>query len=302
VVRIPNPADGTVTVGFRILAAEVETFARTTWRTALEYDLAERALLHASFETGFKSGGFFFSNDDQSFQPEYIGALTLGLKSRLLENRLQANVELFDWRYRDQQVSKISVDSRGATNLRTQNVGRAAIRGIATSLEFVPRSNTRLGADLEVLRAVYDLYRYRTPLSAGRPQSGCAVTQASQEFLVDCSGRRSPYSPERTLVFQAAQEIPLRSASLVAQVRPRYQSATLAGLDFLPQQEQPDYWLLDASLMLVSDTHRRSVTLFAQNLTDRTIISNTFVVPFSTFVVGTLRPPRTIGVRVSTRF
>jgi iron complex outermembrane receptor protein len=47
---------------------------------------------------------------------------------------------------------------------------------------------------------------------------------------------------------------------------------------------------------------RYSIGVFGQNLTDQTVMSNTWVMPFSTFAVGTLRPPRTLGLRVSAGF
>ncbi len=295
--------DGTITQGFRILPHDEATFARTTWRSALEYDFASRGLLYASFETGFKSGGFFFSNDADVYQPETVAALTLGMKSRLFGDRVQANVELFNWRYHDQQVSKIGIDSKGASNLRTENIGQATIRGVETSLEFMPFVNTHLWADVEYLRAIYDSYIYQTPPPAA-PVSGCAVTsQGTAGFLINCSGRRSPYAPEWTYGLQGAEVFPLRSgASITARARAHYQSQTLVGLDFIQQEQQPGYWMLDASLTFENRNNRHSVGVFGQNLTNRTVMSNTFVVPFSSFAVGVLRPPRTLGVRVSERF
>ncbi|MGI9140312.1 MAG: TonB-dependent receptor [Gemmatimonadaceae bacterium] len=302
-VSVFNPADGTVTAGFRILADETARFSRTTSRAALEYDLATQSFLYASFETGFKSGGFFFSNDSQVYQPEYVEALTLGWKSRLFGSRLQANVELFDWSYRDQQVNKISVDSRGVTNLRTDNVGQATIRGVETDLEFLPAALTELSASVQYLSATYDSYAYLTPLSSGPPISGCVVTPGPAGFLVDCSGRRSPYAPQTTLSLGAAQRVLVRGGQgFVGRTRVRYQSRTLMGLDFLPEQHQDGYWMVDASLTFASAGDRHTLGVFGQNLTDQTVLSNTFVVPFSTFAVGVLRPPRTVGIRAATRF
>jgi len=269
----------------------------------LEYDLAERTLVYASYETGFKSGGFFFSNDADTYNPEYVKASTLGLKSRLLNDRVQANVELFDWRYHDQQVSTIGIDSHGATNLRTTNVGQATIRGAEVTLEYMPFANTHVSADVERLNATYDSYIYRSPTS---PTSGCVVTPPATGqtgFQVDCSKRRSPYAPSWTEAFQAHQLFPLpRRASLIAEARAHYQSETLVGLDFLSQQQQKSYWMLDASLTLANIGNHHSIAVFGQNLTDRTVISNSIVAPFSTFVVGELRPPRTVGVRVGSSF
>lgn len=225
------------------------------------------------------------------------------MKSRLFDNRVQANVELFDWGYNDQQVSKISVDSRGATNLRTENIGQAMIRGFETSLEYLPHANTHLSAELQYLNAIYDSYSFHT---SQQPLSGCVVTTLKTtppaDYLVDCSGKHSPFAPVWTQALEATQVLPLESASLIVQTRARHQSETLTGLDFLPQQQQPGYWTVDASLTLATADKRHSFGIFGQNLTDRTIMSNTFVVPFSTFTVGVLRPPRALGVRLISRF
>ena len=302
-VPVVDPETGTETRGFRILPDETASFSRTTWRAALEHDLAEQALLYTSFETGFKSGGFFYSNDSQVYRPEYVEAFTLGLKSRLLDNRLQVNVELFDWQYDDQQISKLSVDSFGSTNLRTENIGQATIRGVEVGAEYLPFLNTQLSADVQHLDATYDSYRYLTPLMSGPPVSGCPFMQTPEGFQVDCSGKRSPYAPEWTLALAVEQTFPLAShASLVARTRAHYQSRTLMGLDFLPEQHQAGYWMVDVSLSFATAADRYLVTLFGHNLTDETVVSNTFVVPFSTFTVGSLRPPRTFGLRVGMRF
>jgi iron complex outermembrane receptor protein len=303
VVRSFNPADGTLTIGYRVVADEKETFARPTWRAALEYDLAESAFLYGSYETGFKSGGFFFSSDAKVYRPERLGAFTLGLKSRLFANRLQANVELYDWRYRDQQVSKISIDSRGVPNLRTENIGRATIRGAEADVTHLLLPTTRLSANVQFLHATYDSYTYLTPLSSGPPVSGCSVAQTAEGFQVDCSGNRSPYAPEWTLALGAEQTVSLPGgARLISLARARYQSEAMMGLDFLSLQQQDGYWMVDAAITLRTARGPHSVGVFGQNLTNRTVISNTFVVPFSTFPIGVLRPPRTLGIRVSTGF
>lgn len=291
-----NPADGTLTTGFRVLAEEVATFSRVTWRAALEYDPADHVLLYGSYETGFKSGGFFFSNDSQVYQPERLGAFTVGLKSRLAGNRLQANVELFHWRYTDQQVSKISLDSRGVTNLRVENIGRATIRGVEADLQQVLSPTTRLTGNVQYLDARYDSYTFLTPVT---PVSGCSVDSTMGGFQVDCSGRRAPYAPEWTLALGAERTFLLPgSAGLTARAGVRYQSEALMGLDFLPEQQQDSYATVDASLTLGTSANRYTISVFGQNLTNAAVVSNTFVVPFSTFVVGVLRPPRMVGVRV----
>jgi len=104
-------------------------WSRTTWRAAAEWDLRPQSLAYASVETGFKSGGFYFTHDNPIYNPEKVIAYTLGSKNRFLNNRLQLNAEAFLWQYRDQQISHIVADSTGVVVFATQNVGKATIRG-----------------------------------------------------------------------------------------------------------------------------------------------------------------------------
>ena len=108
----PSPIHSTArSRGFRLLADDTVSFSNWTWRAALDWDVTTRNFLYASYETGFKSGGFFFSSDSKVFQPEHLKAYTLGSKNRLLDDRLQVDVEAFHWRYDDQQISAITQDS-----------------------------------------------------------------------------------------------------------------------------------------------------------------------------------------------
>jgi len=301
-IPVFNPADGTLTVGFAIPANEKESFSQTTWRAALEWDVAERSMLYASYETGFKAGGFFFSNDDQTFQPEYVDAITVGWKNRLFENSVLIDIEGFHWLYDDQQVSAVSVDSGGVTNLRTRNVGEATIKGVEVETQWRPAEHTRLSADVQYLDAVYDDFQYVTPLSAGPPVTGCRRTAGASGFVVDCAGKRPPYAPEWTLNLGAEQAFPLAAGGeFVANIRAHYQSETLTGLDFTPLEYQPGYWSADAAVTFNAPGDAWFISLFGRNITDETVVANTFQPPFGAFVVGSLRPPRIVGVRMGAR-
>ncbi|MBX9747080.1 MAG: TonB-dependent receptor, partial [Hyphomonadaceae bacterium] len=303
VAPVFNPADGTLTTGVAISADETASFSRTTWRAALEWELSPSSLLYASFETGYKSGGFFFSNDDQTYRPEFVEAFTIGWKNRLFDNRVQLDIEVFHWAYDDQQVSHITLDSLGVTNLRTSNAGEATIQGAEIELSWLAPTGTLLSADVQYLDATYDSFVFLTPISSGPPVSGCDVASSGSSFSVDCGGRRAPYSPEWTVNLGAEHSFALDSGSeLTLVARAHYQSETLTGLDFTPLEYQDAYWSVDASLTFTPPDERFSVTLFARNLTDETVVANTFQPPFGNFAVGSLRPPRVIGIRTAARF
>ncbi len=299
-----QPPDGTLERGFRLLGDDVASFSNWNWRAALDWDLSAQNFLYGSYETGFKSGGFFFSSDSQVFQPEHLRAYTLGSKSRLLADRLLVDVEAFHWRYDDQQISTIMQDSRGVTNLGTRNVGDATMNGIEVETAWLVTDATRLHAGAQYLDATYDEFRYVTPPSAVPPLSGCTVSpQGTAGFLVDCSGKRAPYAPEWTVNLAAEHTLQLgNGAQVVAGARVHYQSEILTGLDFTPLQYQDSYVSVGASITYNSNDNKYYVTAYGNNLTDETVVANSFQPPFGSFVVGNLRPPRLYGVRLGARF
>ncbi|HET8690719.1 MAG TPA: TonB-dependent receptor [Steroidobacteraceae bacterium] len=298
-----DPSDGVITVGALIESDEKATFSKWTWRAALEADLDEDRFLYASYDTGFKSGGFFFSNDSQVFRPENLEAFAVGSKNRLQSGRLKLDFELFHWRYEDQQVSTITQDSQGVTNLATRNVGNATMGGMEMDAEWAATELTRLRLGLQYLDATYDDFRYVTPLASGPPLTGCPVTPGAAGFAVDCSGSRAPYAPEWTVNLGAEHAFRLVGGSeLVAGLRLRYQSEMLTGLDFLPPEYQDGYATIGASLAWSSADGRYSVAAYGNNLTDEAVVANSFPPPFGSFVVGTLRPPRLLALRVTARF
>ena len=306
---VPGP-DGTITTASSIdntgANARRASFERVTYRVAADWDITPRNLLYASFETGFKSGGFFFATTGGTFKPERIDAFTLGSKNRFLDNRLQLNVEAFYWRYKDQQISHSGIDSAGIAIFPTENVGRATFKGVEVETRLLPLPNTMLSADVQYLDARYDNFVYQQANFNGGAGNGTAcptIGTPGQFYTVDCSGNRPPNAPELTLNLGAQQTIPLgNDGKLVGGLRGHHQSVTLTGLEFLASERQAGYWTADASLTYAAPKDRFSLTLFVNNAFDKTIISSAFPPPFSLFTVATLRPPRTFGIRGSVKF
>ena len=303
-------ADGTITTASSInntgANARRASFDRITWRGAIDWDITSRNLVYASAETGFKSGGFFFATTGGTFQPERIEAFTLGSKNRFFDNRLQLNAEAFYWRYKNQQISHSGIDSAGIAIFPTENVGRATFKGIEVEARLLPAPNTLLTADVQYLDAKYDNFIYQQAnfnRGAGNGTSCPTIGAPGQFYTVDCSGNRPPNAPELTLNLGAQQTIPLSNdGKIVANVRGHHQSVTLTGLEFVASERQPGYWTADASLTYSSPKDRYFVTLFGNNIFDKTIISAAFPPPFSLFTVANLRPPRTFGIRGGVKF
>lgn len=305
-----NPAvDGTLTIpsvidnsGARQKRLSVD---KVTYRVGADWQVTSRNLVYASYETGFKSGGAFFSADAGIYRPETIRALTLGSKNRFFEDRLQVNLEGFLWRYRDQQITHIITDSSRNAILATENVGRATFKGVEAEVRLRPVPRTTLGADVQYLSAVYNDFTYSEPNFNGGAGNGTGCVNTSvtaTNYVVNCSGKRPPNAPQWTLNLDAQQNAHLGGGLASLQVRGHYQTTTLTGLEFTPIEYQRAYWTADAQLSFTPEGRRLTISAFVNNAFNKTVLASSFPAPFTFFTSGSLRPPRTYGLRLAGHF
>lgn len=280
------------------------SWSRATWRAAAEWDVRPQSLAYASVETGFKSGGFYFTHDNPVYNPEKVVAYTLGSKNRFLGNRLQLNLEAFYWDYRDQQISHIVEDSAGVVVFATQNVGKATIKGAELETQYLLTDTTLLAGDAQYLDSSYDSFAYTLPNFGAPAATSCAATPVGTVYDVNCSGRTPPQSPRWTLNLGVQQTIPLGTGSVVAAANTHYQTLTLVGLEFLPQEMQRAYWWTDLNLGYHADRGRWSVTAYVDNVANTTVLNVVTPQPLAGEAIfsAAVRPPRTYGVRGAVSF
>ncbi len=89
------PAPGTVISG-GILAEEHRIDSVPTFRIALDHQFSDTIMAYVSFNKGFKSGGFSATTfTAPTYAPETLKAYEIGVKSDLLNRRLQINAPAF---------------------------------------------------------------------------------------------------------------------------------------------------------------------------------------------------------------
>ncbi|GLS98912.1 TonB-dependent receptor [Sphingobium jiangsuense] len=283
----------------RLLETPAAGSAKTdklTWRGAVELDVGPSSMLYASAETGYRAGGF---NNDAPYAPENITAYTIGMKNRFFGNRFQLNAELFDWKYKDQQLSFLGIDGTGRVGVITRNIGRSSIRGAEVEALARPLANTTLRAAVQYVDATYKSFVYQTP---ARPFVGCNVTPTGALFTVDCSGKRLFNSPKWTLNLAAQQVIPLGDLQLTIDADTQYRSSRETGFEYIAEERQGATWISNAQISLGQADGRWSIAAFVRNIeNDRYQIYAT-PVPGSNLIAGIDATPRTYGVRLATRF
>jgi iron complex outermembrane receptor protein len=278
-------------------------FKNTSGKVGVEFDLSPTSMLFASVATGFKSGGFSISPPPtNTYEPEKLTAFTLGLKNRFFDNRLQVNAELFDWKYKNQQVSHLGFDVNGAAGFVTDNAGNSTIRGGDIDIAWRATRSDTFTTNLEYLSAVYDTYTFTTPFPDA---SGCkfspTVVFGRNVQLKDCSGFRMLYTPQWSGNFRYEHQFLLASGStLTFHAISDYASNAYVNLDHRPNNVAPGYATFDFDLFYKPDAAKWQLAGYVRNAGNKDVmyaLNTTFTPP-----TWQLRPPRTFGLQMQLKF
>ncbi|WP_372731401.1 TonB-dependent receptor [Novosphingobium sp.] len=295
---------GAIVTNTRATNRPNRTFKKATYRVGFEYDAAPQSLIYGGFETGFKSGGFFNSLDNPVYEPETIDAFTLGSKNRFLDNRLQLNLELFWWTYKNQQVSHFRQNSVGGSEFVTENIGKTRLRGFEIESRARVASGTTLSATVQYLDSRNLDYVYNNPIQSGPPNTGCPVSASAGAFIVNCNGRRAVNAPVWSVNGGIEQVIDLgESGAITLNADGRYQSSTYTGFEQLAAMREPENLIIDLQAQYALPGGHFTIAGYVNNLTDKAVSGFSTPHPFSgSYVVQNLRPPRTYGVRMGYKF
>lgn len=293
------------------------SFEKFTWKAGVEFDAGPASLIYANVATGFKSGGFFVAQPpNNTFRPETLTAYTVGAKNRFFDNKLQLNFEAFYWDYRDQQITFVGGVPTGggvfAQGSITVNAGKSRIYGAEFEARFAPSRNDLFNLNVQYLDGRYDSLLTSNFSPTGAPvTTGCTTVGSraanpginnARFYDIDCSGKPTVNSPKWAINVGYERTFELSGdLSLVAGGRANIESSRFMNANYRPEERQDGFVMADAFLTLESQSGW-SVTGFVNNITDEAVLARAGTRPILDFPVGTLRPPRTYGVRVGFNF
>jgi iron complex outermembrane receptor protein len=294
------------------------SWSKFTWKAGAEYDLSPRNMLFFTASTGFKAGGFNQTVPPMDiFEPEKLLAFELGSRNRFLDGRLQLNVELFHWTYKDNQIAHVIFDPLGVINLVTHNAGRAKIKGANVDVVAKLGPNTTLRGFVEYNDAKYREFQYDTAFSIfGSPLFNPASTacEVSAPFAgpvfgtmlatIDCSGFRLPRTPKWSGAVGLTHEVPLgNGGTIIADASAQFASQRWLSFEFVEPQRADGYVLLDFDLSYEAPNRRWSIAGFVRNITKEAVYSGGGVQSFAPpLTYATIAAPRTYGVRLRYNF
>jgi iron complex outermembrane receptor protein len=272
---------------------------QTSPSASVQYKLTDTAMLYARYDHGFKAGGFNGADltgnaAELPFAPEKVNAYELGLKSRLWDDRMSVNLDVFRSDYSNLQLAGIVPTSTGAYVNRVQNAGGAVSQGVELDTDVRITRGLRSKLSIAYMDVYYTSYPNATPT---------ALQTLDGAHTQDLSGQRTPFAPLFSGSWSLSYEMPL-----VAGWSGRIENRVFAtGKYFLnfnndPYDRQAGYARDDVTLSFSSDTHWE-FDVIGQNVTDRVIRTYGAALPTSlgTYVFMT-EPPANVTLQVKYAF
>ncbi|WP_299981653.1 TonB-dependent receptor [uncultured Pseudoteredinibacter sp.] len=292
----PLSQQGVGLVTDRLVSAK-DSWSKTTGRAIAQYRLNDKAMVFASYSTGYTSGGFdsFVVNTaQQPLSPEEVSNIELGIKADWLNDRLRTRLNFFDMSFENRQRSVFSADPNiPGFSAPIIIAGDEDIEGWELVMQWLPTDNIQLGL---VSTSRETSSRYGEYIDANGNQRG--GDQESADTL-----------DEYTFTFDWAFDAAQGQVNLHVDYVFKEQQFDENDAGYLPEYEQienfgDDRKFLNARIAWRSQDERYGLALWGQNLLDNRYTSIPGGLAASDLASPTvsLTEPRTYGIDFEYRF
>lgn len=246
-----------------------------TYKVALRQDLTNAIMLYGSYATGYKGQGFDISTGftparaANPVRPETSNAYEIGLKSRILDNRVQLNVTGFWTDFKDFQAQAQVTLADGTIVPQLSNVGALRSRGVEAELSAKPTRLLRIDASAAYTDAKIRDFANAPCYTGQTVAQGCA--RINNANVQDLSGDRLANAPKFKYNIAATQDVELPSLPFDAFLTAEFAHQSKVSFDLLgsPVSTQRAYGVVNGSIGIKGrDDADFRVALFVNNLFD----------------------------------
>ena len=269
--------------------------SRFTYKVTLDHQFGENFLVYLTNSTGFKSGLYTLTSPSSpAVLPETVTDYELGIKSSMLDHRLQIDGAVFHYNYGNIQANVFNLGSNFVSFI---NAAKARINGLDLDVKAAPINNLVLHAGLSLLDAKYTSFP-GAPFYTPNPGGGLTElnsTTADGRNLAD--GKDMIDAPKRQVLFGATYTIPLGEAHVDLAANYSYQSSFF--WDFQNTFPEPARHLLSSSVSWAPNDHYE-IRFWGRNLLNHQYADQGQTSGFGFY--QSPAPPRTYGVTMTAHF
>lgn len=263
-------------------------FNKLTWRAAIDHKVTPDVMVYASWNRGFKSGGYnVLSPADDAYLPESLDAYEGGVKAELFDRKLRINPAIFYYDYKNLQVPFFT--STGQVGI--VNGPSAKLYGLDLDFEYVPFRQLRFYGGLSLIHDEYGPYPnaiFHIPIATG----------GNNQTTGDATGNRLPFTSKFSGNIGATYSTDLAGGNLALSGNIYHNSGFFAETDNLRRQRS--YEQISASIGWNTQDDRFSIKLWGKNLTNEAVLVQLSGIQQG--VGAAYQAPRTYGVTIGSKF
>ena len=282
-------------------------FSKFTWRASIDYEFSDAQRVYASYNRGFRSGGFNGRASGPTtlgpYEPETVDAFEIGLKADWFDRTLRTNLAAYYTKYNNKQEEIVQASPPGSSSPQetvVKNASSANIKGFEAEIILQPTKELTLYSSFTYTDAQFD------------------------NFLNDVNGDLIP-DDVSTLTLRRAPKVQfalgldysreIGDGRLDFNTTLRYQDAyqtciapnkpivigAVRNEDRCLTNNREDLAAQISYTFNIADKKEVRFAIFGRNLTDNRGLAATLPVA-GLFTFGTARPPRTWGAEIGFKF
>lgn len=263
----------------QFILADKKSFSGVSGRAGLRYEIDPAWNVYATYNRGYKSGGFFGGSASspsqlEPYKNETVDAYEVGSKAEFFDRKLRANLSAFYYNYQDIQAFS-EVLRNGVTQQILDNAASAKLYGGELELDARPVRHLDVSASLAYLHAYYGKY-----ISEGD----------------DYTGNRMPHSPtwSATGSIQYTFDLP-DGGSIVPRIDMSYRTKVYFDSTQTARVSDGKLFLLNGRIGWKIANSGLEVGAWAQNITNKAYLEGISPIPSLGVDLLSYAPPRTFG-------
>lgn len=267
--------------------ASSKSWDQITWELGVEWHLSDDSMFFASASTGFLAGSF--NPNGTTFDQQDVDAFEMGLKNRLMDNRVELNVSIYRNEFTNMLAGQLDANS---LTVKT-NGGSINANGLELELKALVTEALTVSANMALQDSKYDEFGSDNRFNLGG---------SGPVGFYDLSGKDTPWAPSLAGNLSISYDMATDAGLFTPYLQVTYSGDHwTTGLQQFDLAKQDAYTTLDARFYWTSNDNHWKAQLFIENATDEAVLQHT-IVGGSDIIQVSWGKPRMYGVKVGYEF
>ena len=261
-----------------------------TWLMNLSYDITDNIMAYGLYSTGYKTGGFnsegfnsnaVLSGASRIFNSETVDNYEFGVKSRLFENRMVANLS-----YYNTEISNFQDRQFDGVNFLVQNAGVLTQQGMELDIQAQPTDHFYTVIGVSLLDSNFDSFPNATNLPYIVSVAQANGTPVPPRNLTGAANHFSPFW-RFSLVGEWTGTVPVKKdLGWYFRLEEQYTDDQNLGAETNdnPQTIQPGYHVVNARLGIRSQDDKWELAAFVRNAFNKGYCQTIYNQPIGTTI------------------